>query len=487
MRIVIVGAGLVGTQLARRLALEKHDVSLIEADEEQARHVSNRIDCLVVHDEGNSIAALEEAGIAKADALICVTNSDEVNMITCGLAASRYPKLLKIARVRNDDYIRINAGGNHLKDSPSILGIDYFVHPDIEAARSVLNAVEHGALGDVLVFEDTPFELGSVDINRGSKFDGLVLKDYRSVVAGDSLVTLVERGDETLLPRGTTALRAGDRVHILAREEDLGHIFKLAGRSEKALRNIGIVGGSRVGALIAEGLLKMDPFPGKREKQNGRRNLFSVLKTLMPRSGRRVILIEQDYNLCKDLAARYPEALVLNEDISDESFIAEERIDDLDLIITATEDQELNMIAAIYLKSRGVSRAIAMVTGLGYAAIARQLGVDVVIPMKSVVVDSILSHLMGKGITAVHRVGGGDINVFEIELVSGAPAAERGIAELDLSGGGLVMLVNRGDSSFIPRGDYIFKTGDRIILIAKYGSEAEIEKFFGSFPDGARP
>ena len=476
---------MVGTQLARRLALEKHDVSLIEADEEQARHASNRIDCLVIHDDGNSLSALEEAGIAKADALICVTNSDEVNMITCGLAASRYPKLLKIARVRNDDYIRINAGGNHLNDGPSILGIDYFVHPDIEAARSALNAVEHGALGNILVFEDTPFELGSVDVNRGSKFDGLVLKDYRSIVDRDSLVTLVERGDETLLPRGSTALREGDRVHILAREEDLGFIFKLAGRSERVLRNIGIVGGSRVGALIAEGLLETDRSLGGRDKQ--RKNLFSFLKTLISRSGRRVILIERDYNLCKDLAARYPEALILNEDISDESFIAEERIDDLDLIITATEDQELNMIAAVYLKSRGVSRAIAMVTGLGYAAIARQLGVDVVIPMKSVVVDSILSHLMGKGITAVHRVGGGDINVFEIELESGAPAEDRGIAELNLSGGGLVMLVNRGDSSFIPRGDYVFKTGDRIILIAKYGSEAEIEKFFGSFPDGACP
>ena len=123
--------------------------------------------------------------------LICVTNSDEVNMITCGLAASRYPKLLKIARVRNDDYIRINAGGNRLRDSPSILGVDHFVHPAIEAARLALNAVEHGALVDILVFENTPFEMGSVDVNRGSKFDGLAMKDYRNVFAGDSLVTLV--------------------------------------------------------------------------------------------------------------------------------------------------------------------------------------------------------------------------------------------------------------------------------------------------------
>ncbi|GHV78697.1 Trk system potassium transport protein TrkA [Spirochaetia bacterium] len=491
MRIVIVGAGMVGAQLARRLIHEKHDVSLIEPNEERARHASNRLDCLVIHNGGNSLAALEEAGIAKADALVCVTDSDEVNMITCGLAASRYPGLLKIARVRNDDYVKLNTA--QFLENGAVLGIDYFVHPDVEAARSVLNAVEHGAMGDILVFADTPYELGSVEINGGSAFDGLAMKDYRNLVKEDSLVTLVERRNETLLPRGSTVLAAGDRVHILAKEQDLDHIFKLAGRSERALRKIGIVGGSRVGALIAEELL------GKGEKHKKRTvpgKLFSFFKSIGPwsalsRSRRRVIIIERDYNLCRDLAARYPEALVLNEDISDESFVTEERIDDLDLIITATEDQELNMIAAIYLKSRGVRRAIAMVTGSGYVTIARQLGVDVVIPMKSVVVDSILSHLMGEGITAIHRLGSGDINVFEIELDPGAPAVEKGITELNLSGGGLVMLVNRGvepqtgglmvRSSFIPRGDYIFKSGDRIFLIAKTGSEGELEKFFGTF------
>ena len=103
MRIIIVGAGQTGTQLAGRLVRDNHNVSLIESNEEKARHASNRIDCLVLHDEGNSLAALEEAGIAKAEALVCVTNSDEINMIICGMAASRYPGLLKIAKVRNDD------------------------------------------------------------------------------------------------------------------------------------------------------------------------------------------------------------------------------------------------------------------------------------------------------------------------------------------------------------------------------------------------
>jgi trk system potassium uptake protein TrkA len=484
MRIVIVGAGMVGTQLARHLIREKHDVSLIESNEERARHASNRLDCLVVQGEGNNLSALEEAGIAKADALICVTESDELNMITCGLAASRYPASLKIARVRNDDYLRLyQAPGGELHGEPSsegrkALGIDCFVHPDIEASRSVLNAIEHGAMGDIIAFENTPYELGSVDIAAGSAFDGLVLKDFHTLVKKECLVTLLERKGESLLPGGATILNAGDRISVLANGKDLDHIFTLAGRAERVLRKIGIVGGGRMGSLIAEGLLGIDN--SRTEFSSHNRSLFGFLKTMLPKSGRRVIIIERDYNLSKELAARYPEALILNEDISDESFVSEERIDDLDLVVTATDDQERNMIAAIYLKSRGVHRTIAMVSGGGYTAIARQLGVDVVIPMKSVVVDTILSHLMGKGVMGVHRLGDGSVGIIEIEIGKNTPAADKSITELQLPGGGLVMLVNRGGASFIPRGDYVFKTGDRIALNSKHGDEPEIERFFGA-------
>jgi trk system potassium uptake protein TrkA len=473
---------MVGTQLARYLIQEKHEVSLIESHEERARYASNRLDCLVLHSEGNSLHALEEAGLAKADALVCVTDSDEVNMIICGLAASRNPELLKIARVRNDDYIRLMPSGKShgedksFPDPPRILGIDHFVHPDVEASRSILNAIEHGAMGDVLAFANTSYELGSIDIAQGSLFDGLALKDFRTLVKGESLVTLVERKGESILPSGATVLRRGDRVHILTKENEMGHIFKLAGRSERLLRKIGIVGGGRVGALVAEGLLNR----GNGEERGKERSLFSFFKALIPKSSRRVLIIEQDYHLCKDLAARFPEALVLNEDISDESFVAEERIDDLDLIVTATSDQELNMIAAIYLKSRGVHRAIAMVTGSGYAAIARQLGVDVVIPMKSVVVDSILSHLMGGGVKGVHRLSDGSIDIIEVDVDPASPAVDTALPDFSLPGGGLVMLVNREGLSFIPRGDYVFKGGDRIILIAKDGGAMEIERFFGA-------
>ncbi|MDR1277467.1 MAG: NAD-binding protein [Treponema sp.] len=498
MRIVIIGAGMVGTQLAKYLIQEKHDVSLIEANEERARHASNRLDCLVVHDEGNSLHALEEAGTAKADALVCVTDSDELNMIICGLAASRYPGLLKIARVRNDDYVRLSrqveepvkpqAGdtdsGGRQAAAPEpadarVLGIDYFIHPDVEASRTIINTIEHGAVGDILSFSNTPYELGSIDVAAGSAFDGLALRDYHALIKGESLVTLVERQGEILLPSGSTVLARGDRIHILADGKDLFRIFKSAGSTEKPIRKIGIVGGGKVGALIAEGLLSHAA--GEKEREKGKRNfLFPLLKTLIPRSSRRIIIIEQDYKLCKELAARFPEALIINEDISDESFVNEEQIDDLDLLITTTNNQELNIITAVYLKSRGISRTIAMVTGSGYAAMARQLGVDVVIPMKSVVVDSILSHLMGREVKGVHRIGDGSVDIIEIEIRAEAQIADTPISQFKLPAGGLVMLANRNGRSFIPRGDYVFNRGDHIVLISKNGNEMEVEKLFGS-------
>jgi trk system potassium uptake protein TrkA len=466
MKIIIVGAGMVGVQLARHLIQEHDDVVIVERDEEIARHASNRLDCLVLHDEGNSLAVLEEAGIAKADALICVTESDEVNMITCGLAASRYPELLKIARVRNDEYAKLNGSDERL------LGIDRFVHPDVEAARAVLNAVEHGALGDVLAFGDGLFELGSIDVNEGSSFAGLAVRGFRELVGGECLVTLIERGEETLIPDGSTVLSVGDRLHALAKENELGRIFELAGRRMKSLQKIGIVGGSRVGALIAEGLLSNE------EKKPT--ILSRLMRVIRPKSFRRVVVIEQDYGLCKELSARFPEALVLNEDISDEGFIAEEGIGDMDLIVTATENQELNMIAALYLKSRGVDRAIALVSGAGYAAIARRLGIDVVVPMKSVVVDSILSHLLGRGVRGVHRVGDGSVEILEMELCATAPVIDSRLDQFKLAAGGLVMLVTRGEESFIPHGDYVFAAGDKIVLTVKKGGEDEAERLFGT-------
>ena len=149
MRIVIIGAGFTGIQLAKRLINEQNDVVLIDNNEDTVRHASNRLDCTVINADGNNLETLESAGIAKADALVCVTDNDEINMITCSLVDAVYPRLLKIARVRNYAYyVNTNAAAKHhaetfIGNHRPLYGIDFMVHPDVEAAEAIVSAVEH--------------------------------------------------------------------------------------------------------------------------------------------------------------------------------------------------------------------------------------------------------------------------------------------------------------------------------------------------------
>jgi trk system potassium uptake protein TrkA len=478
---------MVGTRLAAYLIHEKHDVALVETDEERVLHTSNRLDCLVLHDDGKSPSALEDAGIARADALVCATDSDEANIVICGIAGTYRRQILKIACVRNREYLALNdpsRGGNVPRSKSPSLDIDFFVHPDVETARAAMNAIDHGAMGDVLSFDDSDYELGSIVVAKNSALDGLSLRNYREAVPGETLVTLVERDGKSFLPDGSTVLKKGDRVRILAEGDDMRRVFELGGSSEYTLDRIGIAGGGGAGRLIAEGLLRdngsMLDFAGssglpRRKKASA----ADVFKRFVKKSKRSVTLIENDYALCNELAADFPDALVLNEDVSDESFVAEESLNNLDLIITATEEQESNIITALYLKSRGVKRAIAMVKNDGYSSIARGLGVDVAISVKSVVVDAILSRLIGGGVTGVHRLGSGSIDVFEMEIKAGMPVVDRSIADFHVKSGSLLMNVNRGGKSFIPRGDYVFRAGDRIVVAVKSSGEKQLEKFFG--------
>ncbi|MEJ5188511.1 MAG: Trk system potassium transporter TrkA [Breznakiellaceae bacterium] len=464
MRVVIVGAGMVGTILARHLIDEKHEVSLVEQDESRARHASNRLDCLVVHGSGNNIRTLEDAGIGRADALVAVTQSDELNLIICGLVEARYPQVKKIARVRNEEYDELTRGNNRA------LGIDHFVDPDIEAAQSVVSALAHGALGDVLSFGDSPFELGTIPIHAQSPFCGIPVKQFRSLAKAEVLLTMVHRAEETLIPSGTTTLLEGDRVYVLGTQDQIKKVYELNGQKYRSLKKIAIIGGSRVGILTIRSLLEKSATPR-------RGTFFSWFFRSF--SQKNLLLIDKDYEVCKRVAAQFPQILVLNEDISDETFVSEEGLHDLDAVVTTTENQELNIITALYLKNRGVDRAIALVGSPGYAAIARHLGIDVIVPMKSVVVDSILTFLLGEGINRFHSLGDGSVEVMELHLGDHSELIGTRLDVFGLVSGALILYVQRGKETFIPQGNYEFKAQDRIVVLAKKGFEQDLKRLFG--------
>ncbi len=474
MKIVIIGAGFTGTQLARKLINEKNDVVLIDNDEETVRHASNRLDCTVIQTDGNSLQNLEEAGIAKADALVAVTDNDEINMITCSLVDAVYPDLLKIARVRNYAYYvnTARAARHHAetfaKNHRPLYGIDYMIHPDVEAAEAIATAVEHGAVSDVVAFGDGEYELCRLTVEQGCQMDGIQLKNIRTLTDKKLIVVYLEKEDGASLPSGDTVIHAGDALGVLAGKKDLPSVMELCGTKLDAMRKVALVGAGRIGTIVAERLIE--------------RKKTSVFAKLFNRSQRKVaqdfLIVDNDESLCREISESFPEARVCCADVTDEGFIEEEGLDKFNLVICATHNHELNMVVSAYLESLGVQKTVALVSHAAFGDIARKLGVDVPIPLRDTVVDSIMSHLRGKHVTGIHSVNG-EFEIVECDLPSKSPIIGQTLKDIANPGAYLLMLIKKpGSATYdLPGGNTTFSAGDHLVLIAKTEKRKVLEQF----------
>ena len=459
MKIIIIGAGFTGVQLARRLISEKNDVVIIESNEETVRHVSNRLDCMVIQSNGNNLTVLEEAGIAKTDALVAVTESDELNMITCSLVDSVYPDIIKIARVRNYDYYS-GAAGKEKKTKADggrpLYGIDFMVHPDVEAAEAIVTAVEHGAVTEVVDFENCDFELVSLYIEEKSPLDGKLVQNLRKLTSTVFLVGFVEEEEKTFLPTGSTVLRAGARIGLVLHKSSLPEFLGLCGSKIDVLKKIALVGAGRIGTGIAEKMIV--------QKKRGLPFAFFNKKS---RVNQEFVIIEADSKRAQEAAERFPSATVYNADVTDESFIEEEDLSAFDLVIAATNNHELNMITSAYMKTLGVRKAVCLVQSGSYATIARDIGIDVAVPIKDAVVDTILSHLRGKSVTGIHTLAEGELEIIEAVLPPSAPVLGKELKDIAVPGSFIILLIQEhGSQQFvIPYGKTVFEAGDRLVML----------------------
>lgn len=476
MKIIIIGAGLTGTELAKKLISEKNDVVIIDNDEETVRHVSNKLDCMVIHADGNSLETLEEADIAKADALIMLTNSDEINMITCSLVEALYPEVMKIARVRNYEYhIKAKKTARHKaleaeKEVRPLYGIDYMVYPDKEAALAILRAIEHGAVTDVLSFENSEYEIMRVEVEKGSRLDGQKVQDLRTFIEVPFLLVYLENKTEASLPMGSTVIQAEDYLGILAHRKHMNQFLELCGSQLIELNKIALVGAGHIGTLIADSMIT----PRKSSKIP---KVFSSLQ----KSKQKFIIIDKDSQRIKAAAERYPSTDVFKADITDEDFIQEEKLATYDLMICATHNHEKNMVISAYLKSLGVGKTICLVPSSSFAEIARHIGVDVAIPIKDTVVDAIVGHLRGKSITGVHTVSDGDLEIIEYVMPEDSHLNGKALKDIAEPGSFLVLLQKGKEQSeyIIPAGNTILNSGDNLVLISNMEETAKVIAYFG--------
>jgi trk system potassium uptake protein len=461
MSIVILGAGRVGFNLARQLISEKKEVVVIEKDADRARDLSRQLDCMTVNESGNSIEGLTKAGVGNAEFFISLSESDEINMISCALVSSSFKKPVTIARVRNLDYSRT------WDQSPGFLGINYIVNPEIEAAHAVARAVEFGAISTVVEFETSNLQMRNFQVKKHSVLFGKRIEELRKILKVPFIIAAIARDETMIIPTGSTVLETGDQIWILADSKDFNTLLTAVDAHKRTLKDIVIVGGGNIGMYIAKYLL---------ENRTSRHWLMHNISRRPFRSSKRNIhIIESDYQRCKELSELLPDVQITNADISEERIIEEGRFQSYDLLISATGNPELNIITAAYAGKAGIPHSIALVKKYSTAALALNLGVSVAVSINESLVNSIQKIIRRKFVRSVYQFSDSDLEILELSLESRPELPGKKIRDIRLPGKPLILMVSRDGKHIIPDGDLVLEEHDYLMIIMKKEAVRELE------------
>ncbi len=461
MRIVIIGAGMVGQRIAKALLAEDRDVVLIEKDAETARIALNELDSMVIHADGFSAEALDAAGLSEAELFVALTGSDEANIVACGLAAARFPSVRRLALVSNPYYLELPSG------SKATMGVDELINPDVETADRIVHAISEG-IERGLVLLPGQLRMRPVQVGKDSPLAGKSLPELRRGAERPFLIpALVRRGD-FLIPSGRDSLLPGDLAYVLA--EESAFELLLGAHKQERIRRIVLVGGTRTAEFVIERLAGSER----------RLGIFGRLARGFSRERPpELTLIERDGLRAKELARSYPELLVQNLTVSADSEEVESLLGGADLVATLTDSQSLNLMTAFRAKRLGAGKTIALVQTESYRKLAPALEVDAVMSLEESVVNTVLAEARRARIRTLHSFSEAEADIIELHVAADSTAAGKRLRELERLREALVLYVLRAEEAIIPDGETRIAAGDRLCLIARRSMLAKLERYFG--------
>ncbi len=446
MKVLIVGGGEVGFNLARRLSEEHQDVILIESNPERAEFASQQLDVLTIAGNGASLPVLERAGVRGARMLLAVTSQDEVNLIAC-LAASRMGVRYTIARVSNPEY---HTRGSVL--SREALGIDLLINPERECALETYQLLQSGAATDVAQFAEGRVQLLGIVVRRGAPVAGKTLVQIGEELRDFHFVTAaIVRDGRTIIPDGDDRVEAGDLVYVLAPSSEVTSVPPLAGHDRHPLRRVMIAGGSTEGEYLAE---------------------------LFEEHGIECTVLDHDRRRCLELAEKLPRTLVLHADATDLELLEMEGVAGLDGFIAATGHDETNMLSSLVAKTVGARKVVSLVNKFDYLPLVAKVGIDAAVSPRMATVNAILRYVRRGRVMTVAALKGIDAEAIEFNVGPNARVAGKALRELRFPKGALVGTILRGDEIVIPRGDDEILPGDEVIVFALPEAISEIERLF---------
>jgi len=440
---MIVGAGEVGFHIAKRLSEEGQDVVVIDRDAPQIKKINENLDVQAFLGSGTSPRLLKEAGIKEADLLVAATDSDEVNLISCLLARNLNQYMLKVARVRNREYLEETE-----LFSQDLLGVDSIINPESVMVKSILNLMEIPGAFEVIDFVKGRVKLVGFRIHKDSPIAGRQLLSFTKPQE-KLLVGAIVRENQVVIPQGKDTIETDDLVYVVAKNDDLEYLPGLLNAGEEVLKRVIIVGAGQTGTSLAEAL--------DQTKIN-------------------VKIIDKDSDRCTRLAETLEQVIVINGDGKDKDLLQEENVKDVDFMIAVTGDEESNVFISLLGKGLGAKRTITRLNKLSYIPLVSAIGIDTVVSSRLSAVRAILQYIRRGKIISVAPLKGVHAEAIEAEALETSEIVNVTLSKVKFPKGAILGAIVRGEEIIIPHGDSIIRPQDRLIIFALQQVIPKLEK-----------
>ncbi len=448
MKIIIAGAGEVGFHLAKLLSYESQEITLIDTDKARLNYADSHLDIRVLKGDATSISLLRDAEVNGSDLVIGVTSSETTNITLCLLAKQLGCKRT-IARISNTEFV------DHRETIRfSEMGIDELISPEELAAAEIQQLLNQSAFNDTYEFEDGALIMVGLSLPKSAPFVGHMVKEAAKIFPELHFmpIAMQRRGTQfTLIPRGDTVFKAGDQVYFITDAKGVEELYKLTGKKKEAIKNVMILGGSKVG------------FKAARELCSKKFN---------------VKLIEKQKDKAFEIADILPNALVINGDGRNVELLEEESLDSMDAFIAVTGNSETNIMSCLVARSKKIKKTIALVENMDYFQLSQSIGIDTLINKKLLAANNIFRYIRRGEVVALTRLNNLNAEILEFEVNSGSKVCQKIIRDLDFPRSAIIGGVIREGEGIIALGDFEIREGDRVVVCCVPQSIPKIEKLF---------
>ena len=444
MKIVIAGAGEMGSHLARMLSGNGHDITVIDSDQKLLSEVSNLADVITVEGDSTVFAVLRQASVRKCDLFIAVNHEENANIVSAMLAKKLGAKK-SIARIDNNEYLEPNN-----KEMFIDMGIDYLFYPEKVAAREVINLLGHTSTTEYVDFSSGKLSLVVFRLEPTSPLVGRVLEGFSDDTPPSYRTVAITRGGQTIIPREGEQFMEGDTVYLIARQDAVHEVMEFSGQKNIEINNLMILGGSRIGIRIATEL---------QDEIN-------------------IKLVDYNAEKAYRLAEMLDKTLIINEDGRNTEAMMEEGLSNMDAFVAVTGRSETNILAAMLAKRMGVKKVIAEVENLNYINLAESIGIDTIINKKLVTASNIFRFTMSTDVQAIKCLTGSDAEVLEFIVKPNSPATKVRIKDLGLPEDTIIGGIVRGDKVFIAVDNMEINPYDRVVVFSMPGSVGTVGRYF---------